>query len=254
MKDNSMELIELFKKIANKGWIEGVGKSWGDIGLTFEHEIGKLPDSTYNPDYKDIEIKCTSRYSRFPLFLFTLAFDGPTDSEISRLAEKYGYYDHDFCDKKVMFRKITNELNENNKYNFSFEINRKEEKIYLCVSNGKGELLEKESYITFNKLKKHLDIKMKKIAYIKASAKKIDGIKYYRYYYIGLYRLKEFDDFLKLIENDKLVITIISRISKSGVFKGRYKNKNIEFSIPKENIEELFTCYAKYNNDLFLLK
>ena len=254
MKDNSLELIDLFKKVAEKRWIRGVGKSWGDIGLTFEHEIGKLPDSTYNPDYKDIEIKCSSRYSQFPLFMFTLAFDGPTDFEISRLVEKYGYYDHDFPDKKVIFRKISNEHNENNKYNFSFEVDRGKEKIYLCVYNGKGDLLERESYITFNSLKEHLYTKMKKIAYIKASAKKVNGINYYRYYLICMYKLKEFDVFLNLLEKDELQITLISRISKSGVFKGKYKNKNIEFAIKKENIEKLFTCFEKYNNDLPLLK
>ena len=39
--------------IANKGYVVGIGKSWGNIGLTFENEIGKLPDSKYDPDFED---------------------------------------------------------------------------------------------------------------------------------------------------------------------------------------------------------
>ena len=250
MEDNSLELINLFKEIAKKRWIKGVGRSWGDIGLTFENEIGKRADSEYKPDYGDIEIKCSSRYSEFPLYLFTISFDGPTDSEISRLVEKYGYYDHDFPDKKVMFRKITKEINELNKYNFMFDVDRKEEKIYLCIFDGNGELLERESYINFNKLKEHIETKIKKIAYIRASIKRNNGINYYRYYSINLYNFKGFDTFLKLIEENDFHIELISRIGKSGIFKGKYKNKNIVFSLPKDKIEKLFDCYAEYNNDI----
>ena len=62
MNNNSNELISMFKDVACKGWIEGIGSSWGNIGLTFEKEINKMPDSKYTPDFKDIEIKCSSRY------------------------------------------------------------------------------------------------------------------------------------------------------------------------------------------------
>ena len=61
-------LISEFERIASKKWIKSVSKSFGSIGLTFEHEIKKNPDAMYFPDYHGIEIKCTSRYSRYPLF------------------------------------------------------------------------------------------------------------------------------------------------------------------------------------------
>ena len=70
MDKNSLKLIEKFKTIAAKRWIPSVSNSWGSIGLTFEKELEKAPDSTYNPDYLDIEIKCYSRFSKYPLYLF----------------------------------------------------------------------------------------------------------------------------------------------------------------------------------------
>lgn len=251
MNESANELIRLFKGISNKGWIEGIGKSWGNIGLTFEKEINKLPDSEYTPDFKDIEIKCSSRYSRYPIYLFTIAFDGPGESEILRIANEYGFPDPDFPDKNVIFRRLSNTYNQSNKYNMMLDVDRKEERVYLCVFDSNGVLLERRSYITFDNLEKHLYTKLKKLAFIKASHKKIDSKDYYRYYEIFLYELKDFETFLNLIEQNKLDIWLISRISKSGSDKGRYRNKNIEFSIKKENLIELFDCYACYNHDKY---
>lgn len=106
MKKEEKQFIQEFHKIADKGWIKSVSNSWGSVGLTFEKELNKSPDSLYFPDYYGVEIKCTNRYSRYPLFLFTIAFDGPTFPEINRIVEKYGYPDKDFIDKKVLFEKL----------------------------------------------------------------------------------------------------------------------------------------------------
>ena len=248
MDKASEDLVKKFHEVASKGYIKGVGRSWGNIGLTFEDAIGKLPDCKFEPDYEDIEIKCSSRFSRYPMYLFTVAFDS-NENEVIRLAEKYGYYDKDFPDKKVLFRKIMNYIIENNEYNFMFDVDRNEEKIYLCVFDQNGELLERKAYINFYSLKKHLYTKLKKIAYIKASVKKSEDEKMFRYYSIFLYTLKSFDTFLELIERNILDIQIISRISKSGEDIGRYRNKNVEFSIKKEKIPLLFDCYYQYDYD-----
>lgn len=93
MTEEIKKLIDNFKIIANKKWIKSVSKSFGSIGITFEKELDKNPDALYFPDYYGTEIKCTSRYSRYPLFLFTVAFDGPSFPEINRIVEKYGYLD-----------------------------------------------------------------------------------------------------------------------------------------------------------------
>ena len=74
MSDEINLLIDNFKKIANKKWIKSISNSFGSIGLTFEKELNKEPDALYFPDYYGTEIKCTSRYSRYPLFLFTISF------------------------------------------------------------------------------------------------------------------------------------------------------------------------------------
>ena len=73
MDENMKSLINEFCKINNKGWIKSKYKSYGNVGLTFENEINKKIDSMFFPDYKDIEIKCSTRFSRYPLHLFNTA-------------------------------------------------------------------------------------------------------------------------------------------------------------------------------------
>lgn len=249
MNNNSIELVKLFHKVAKKGYVKSVGTSWGNIGITFEHEIGKLPDAQFLPDFNDIEIKCSSRFTRYPIYLFTIVFDGPSDKEIYRLADKYGEYDKDFSDKKVLFASVKNEINFDDEYTFVFDVCKEDKKVYLCVFDKQGELLERESYVNFESLENRLNIKLKKMAYIKASRKIIDNEYYYRYYSIFLYKIKGFDTFLDMLSNGLLNISIISRVSKSGNDIGRYRNKNIEISIRKENLPLLFDCYYQFDYD-----
>lgn len=53
----------------------------------------------------------------------------------------------------------------------------------------------------------------------------------------------------ELIERNVLDIQIISRIIKSGEDIGRYRNKNVEFSIKKDKLPLLFDCYYQYDYD-----
>lgn len=242
MNNNINSLLEKFSKIKNKGWIESTSKSFGSVGLTFEKELNKKPDSTYFPDYYDIEIKCTSRFSRYPLYMFTVAFEGPTFPEINRIIETYGYYDKDFKDKKVLFEKLNciDKKIVNNKYKFKFEIDNAEEKLYLCIYNLDNKLIEKKSFVYLSTIKNHLLLKLNTLALIHASKKQENNKLYFRYYSIIIYKLKGFNIFLELLNKGIIEISLISRIGKSGKEKGKYNNKNLVFHIKKENIPLLF--------------
>jgi len=242
MDNDFRDLISEFMRISKKGYIKEVKNAFGSIGLTFERELNKAPDSKYLPDYKSIEIKCTSRFSRYAMTMFTVAFDGPNENEISRLVNKYGWYDEDFKDKKVLFTKLGfsyfNTIN-NDKYNLLLELDEKEGKIYLCVYNKRKKLIERKSYVYISTVLNHLNIKLKKLALIYASIKKGED-NYYRYYRILCYKLKSEELFIKLLKEDIIEVRLISRLSKSGPEKGRYRNKNLIFEIKKDKIDKLY--------------
>ena len=149
MNDEVKKLVDNFKIIANKKWIKSVSRSFGCIGITFEKVLDKSSDALYFSDYYGTEIKCVSRYSRYPLFLFTVAFDGPTFPEINRIVEKYGYPDKTFPDKKVLFEKVScnKKTLVNNQYKFKLEVDEKEDKLFLCVYDFNDVLIERESFV-----------------------------------------------------------------------------------------------------------
>ena len=249
MNKNFNDLIDKFKIISKKKWIKSYYKGHGTIGLTFEKELGKKIDTNYLPDYNGIEIKCTTRFSRFPISLFSIAFDGPTNKEIIRINEKYGNFDKDFPEKKTLIRKIRcNELSKlKNNYYLSLEIEK--DKLFLTVYDKNKILIEKEAYIFLETIKEHLNSKIKQLAIIKASKKKIDDIEYFRYYLITLYTLKKFETFINLLINGDIEVTLNSRINKTGITAGRYYNKNLIFQIKKDNLEKLFTQIYSYDCD-----
>ena len=203
----------------------------------------------YFPDYYGIEIKCTSRYSKYPLYLFTVAFDGPSFPEINRIVEKYGWYDKDYVDKKVFFANLyyNEKVLVNNKYYFRLRFNEKEDKLFLCSYNLQNKLIEKESFIYKKSIYNHLCIKLNKLAIIHASIINKDSKKYFRYYKIDIYKLISFDKFIELFKNDDIEVSLIARVNKSGLDVGRYRNKNLVFSIKKKKIEKLFDKIYSYS-------
>lgn len=249
MEKNFKELVDDFKIVAQKKWIKSVTKGHGNIGLTFEHSINKKIDTNYTPDYKDIEIKTTTRYSRFPLSLFSIAFDGPTENEIVRLNNLYGSYDTDFPEKKTLIRKVRCNEFSLLKSGFYFNLIIENNKLFLCVYDKSKNLIEKQSYINLETIKEHLLTKMQKLAIIKASKKTINNIEQFRYYQINLYKLKDYDIFFNLLEKGIIEVSIISRINKTGINAGRYYNKNLVFQIKKKNILKLFDEIYYFNND-----
>ena len=253
MQKNIIKLIRLFHKISYKSWIKGTSSfnKTGNVGLTFENELHKKADSKYLPDFEGIEIKCTTRYSNYPLNLFTMAMTGNTVAEINRLIEKYGYYTNDYPDKKILiedFNKKTTNLIDG-KWIFKLEIEKQEDKLFLAIYDKSNNLVEKETYIKLSNLHNRLITKLNTLAFIKASKKNINNTDYFRYYEISIYKLTSFDKFLELLRKKIINVTIMGRISKSGEKKGQYRNKNLIFNIEKENIELLYEKIYYYNHD-----
>lgn len=245
------ELVNNFKKVSKKGWIESTCSNHGGVGNTFEKELGKTKDSLFFPDYYGIELKCTTIKSKYPLYLFTIAFDGPTFPEINRIVELYGYPDKDFKDKKVLFCKLSTKkkslVNEN--YKFQLHINKTEDKLFLKVYDKNDELIEMKSFVYLKSIYDHLIIKLSNLAVIYAYKTRKNKIDYFKYYKIIIYKLISFDKFISLLEEGFIIVDLISRINKSGVDKGRYRNKNLVFSLKKQDIEKLFNKIYEFNNE-----
>ena len=113
------------------------------------------------PDYKGIEIKCTQRFSRYDITLFSLSFDGPSLYESNYLLETYGIKDTIYkkYKKLTISLKLNKKVSIDNKYYFELKIDK--EKIYIKIYNNEGIPIENRGYIYLDTIKKRFLIKQK---------------------------------------------------------------------------------------------
>lgn len=250
MKENVEELLRNFYSISLKRWIKGVNNDVSGVGLTFEKELGKDIDDSLFPDFHDIEIKCTQRYSGFPIGLFNKTLDGPRFFETNYLVETYGKDYHEDSDKKYLFVNLeyANKVLVYDKYYFELSLSKNDKKMYIKIYDLENSLLD-TSYIDLNSLEEHLKLKLSKMALVYASKQKIGENNYFRYYCLNYYKLKSTDKFFELIELGKIKVSIMCRASFSKSDTGKQKNKGINFKIAKEDIEKLFDKVLEYNTD-----
>lgn len=250
MNSETKEFSEIFNSISNKGWIKSVNMGTGSVGLTFEREISKKIDSMFFPDYKNLEIKCTTRYSRYPITLFSCAFEGPTFPEINRIIDLYGYKHYKFPELKVLKLDIDSiKTKKCGNYKFKLFIDENENKLFLEVFDLDDRLIEKKSFIYLDSLIEKLRIKISNLVVVHGSRKIINDEEYFRYYKMEEYKLIDDKRIIDLLKDGRIIATLESRIGMSGKYLGKYKNKNLVFRIKRKYIEDLYKKELIINND-----
>lgn len=250
MELNVEKLLNEFQNIYQKKWVKGVNNNTSSVGLTFEKMLNKKIDSDIFPDYKDIEIKCSQRFSRYPISLFNQSFDGPHLFETKNILEKYGKCYSDESSRKFLFVNLVCDdyALVNNEYYFKLNINYIERKIYIEIYDLEYTLLD-SPFIDFKTLEEHLKIKLNNLALIYASKKEKFGDIYFRYYALYVYKLKSVDVFYQLIEKNIIKLNVMCRSSFANDSLGKNKNKGVTFKLSKKDIELLFEKVLEYNAD-----
>ena len=135
MDESCKNLLKEFKAISKLQWIKGINNFTNSCGLTFESLLNKKSDSMFFPDFQGIEIKCTQRFSRYPITLFSSAFDGPSLYEMNQLLNKYGKNDIIYKNRKILNATLScnKQILVNNKYYFKLEVAEDEERLYLSI-------------------------------------------------------------------------------------------------------------------------
>jgi hypothetical protein len=240
------ELESKFKEIKELGWVKSIQKGHGGIGVTFEDLLGIENNSLEIPDYNGIEIKTKRDYSKSFITLFNMTPTGKYYHEIERLLNEYGY--PDINDTK--FKVLNNSVISNRRtcigtnYQFMLKVDKIERKIYLCIFDKLGYLIEKNIYWDFDLIKEKLYRKMKIIALISATRKFINKDEYFKYYKMEIFYLKDFETFINLIEDGIIRINFKIGVFKNGKRIGQIHDHGTSFNIKKEDFNKL---YNKYN-------
>ena len=162
--------------------------------------------------------------------------------EIERLKDTYGYPCKKDRNYKVLYiEAYGNKLNFGGiKYQYKLDVSRNEEKIYLTVYSRYNTLIERKTYWTFDYLKEKIENKLKYLAIINAWTNTIDGWNYFKYYKMDIYKLKNFNNFIDLVENGTIKMTVKVDIYTSEKYYGKTYNHGCSFTIEEHNLTKLY--------------
>lgn len=245
MHEAFVKLNKEFERIKEKGYIKGIYNSSSSIGRTFENELGLSMNKEEIPDYNGIEIKTRRTYSKSLITLFNAVPDGEQPLEIARLKDTYGYPYYKDRNYKCLYAEVyANKLNISGRYyQYKIDVDRADEKVYLCVYNMSSKLIERKVYWSFDYLQQKLQNKLSYLALVHAWTKTIDNWNYFKYYKIDFYKLKSFNKFIDLLEKGKIRLSLKVDIYLDKANYGKMYDHGCSFSISEENIEKLFYQY-----------
>lgn len=243
--DSLIELKNRFLKIKKMGWHKSIRKGSTGIGATFEYLLGKSENDLEIPDFLNIEIKTKRHYSNSFTTLFNYTPNGLHYHEVERLRKKYGYpssilkeylvlHNSVFCDKTTLI---------GNKYYFMTKIDRIKQKIYLLIFDKNMNLIEDNIHWDFDILKEKLYRKLKIIGFIDTYRKYVNNEEYFYYYKLIIYRIRNFDIFIKLIEDGIIRISFKIDVFYKERRKGQIHDHGTGFDIKKRDIEKLYYKY-----------
>lgn len=231
-----------FNEIKNIGWIKSKYKDTGSIGVTFEKLLGIEENYFEIPDYNGIELKTKSAYSNSYTNLFNCKPTGLHYLETKRLKELYGYPDKVLKKFKVLNTSVT--ATKKNKvglwFYFILKVDNNLKKIFLLVYDTSNKLIENCVYWDFDILEEKLYRKLQTLAFVKALVKQKNNQKYFKYYDIKFYKLKNFETFINLIENGIIRINFKIGIFKSGEKLGHIHDHGTSFNINECDLTKLY--------------
>ena len=240
MKENLIELYNHFKNVRNRGWLESKYDRISGVGAVFEETLGINKNELPIADFCGIEIKCHLNSSRNSLTLFNANFDGDYLFELDRIYKKYSTLNKK--GNKVLYAKISGKYIEHfsNIFYAKLYVNRELEKIQLEIYKN-NEIIDNEASWSFKYLEGRIYQKIKYLAYIKANSKIINNKIFYKYESIQLYRLRDFNMFLKMIEGGFINVNLAIGTYNSGKLKGKVHNHGIAFKLCENRLKMLFS-------------
>lgn len=245
MNDNINDLLERFNKIKKMGYVKSIRKGNTGIGATFEYLIGKEEDQRPEPDFKGIEIKTKMYHTKTDINLFSANPSGDGKKETFRLVRIYGHPDKVLKEYNVLNCCVFGNKNTlvSNRFYFRLSIDYFNQRIILQIRDINGDLIDNSTYWTIDGLRERVYKKLNTLALIHAFKKVSSTDVFYKYYKIKFYRIKNFETFLKLIENGTIGVVFKIGVFRFGDRKGEPHDHGTSFQINEDNLELLYDVF-----------
>ncbi len=243
--DYILNLQKRFLEIKKMEYVKTVRNGPTGIGTTFEYLLGKSQESFEIPDFYGIEIKTKRSYSKSYITLFNAVPTGSHFHETKRLRDSYGYPSK----KDKLLKELHTDVYSKRMvkvglwYYFQLEINYEQKKIILLIYNYQKKLIDNSTYWDFDILKEKLERKLQVLAVVKAWPNRINHTEYFKYYKMNIYILRDYNHFIKAIENGFIKISLkIGSYDKLEKY-GKIKEHGVGFSIREEDLLKIFDIY-----------
>lgn len=237
------DLVTNFNRISQKGWFLKKSFDDGEVGNKFESLLGKSTDNLQVPDFYGIELK-TKKINSYDNYitLFNAVPYGKDFFEIDRLKKEYGYPDSDLKDCNVLngdiFCKTKNRIGV--KFYFQSQIDNINQRINLLIYNRFGKLIDNCTFWPFEIIKEKIYFKVQYLAIINVRTKFEKGRQYYKYENIEIFKVKDFESFIKAIQNDYIRIQLKIGVFKSGKRFGQTHDRGTGFQINQKYINYVY--------------
>lgn len=238
--------LEVFKKKFNQikeiGWIRSIKQGPTGIGATFEKLLGCSENSLEIPDFNGIEIKTKRELSKGYIGLFNMTPTGKYYHEVERLKDTYGYPDKKLRNYKVLNNSVYSDKRTwiGTKFQFMLKLDMNNKIISLCIFDCSGNLIENFIHWDFDEIREKLYRKLKTLAYINAYSKYHNNHEYFYYYKMQIFKLKDFDTFIRLIDNGTIRINFKLGIFRSGKRVGQIHDHGTSFEIKECDLFKLY--------------
>ena len=242
MNEDISLLKKEFFRIKKMGLVKSLRKGGTGIGYTFETLLNKKEDKECKPDFGSVEIKCRMGYGKKEINLFTCAPSRDDVLATNYIFQKYSYHRYgNYNDYRLFLRKVFVKSEYKESYHeFKLVIDYDNKKIIMKSFDHSNNFIEDVCYWTFYELETKLITKLTTLAIVKGYPYIREKETYYKYTNIDFYKLKGFDTFLKLIEDDKIYIAIYLREGLNKLGDQIIENHGVTFRLKFEYLNELF--------------
>jgi len=242
-------LIEEFKKICAKGWIENRrGSNDGAVGNTLEDLLGIPENNLPIPNAAEWELKSQRANTTSLTTLFHME-PSPRAAKIvtNMLLPNYGWQHKGagitYPETEKSFRMTLNGKTYTDR-GFKVNVNRAEEKVEIIFNSGKCEEIHSEwlkqiratmgggplpvvPYWGFNDLYTKAGTKLLNCFYVQADVKKEGGKEFFHYNKVLMLKSIKLDKFINAIEDGKIYVDFDARTGHNHGTKFRMRFTDI---------------------------
>lgn len=235
-------IIEEFYRIKNLGFIKSNRTHNTGIGKTFEDHLGVSENNVKEPDFDGFEVKSQRAATGSFLTLFTKSPSG-TGNANAHLRNTYGEEYEEYPGLKYIHTSIfSDKFNTyQGKYNFKIVNDMTSSRLFIQIKDKTDKIIDESVFWSYQDIEKCLQKKLKALFYVNADTKIIDGEEYFHYTKANIYLNHSLENFLKLVDDGKIMVDIRIGSYKSGKNKGKTHDHGTGFRIRPSDLTSLYS-------------